>query len=146
MRENLDPTHKFSEEEILKELNEIGLGYMIKNHGLAFPIKEGGQNLSVGERQLICITRAILRKSKIVIMDEATSSIDYKTELLIQNSINLSLKYSTVITIAHRIKTIINYDRIFVLKEGELVESGKPDELIKSGKGIFYELYLHSNI
>ena len=146
LRENLDPTHKFSEEEILKELNEIGLGYMIKNHGLAFPIKEGGQNLSVGERQLICITRAILRKSKIVIMDEATSSIDYKTELLIQNSINLSLKYSTVITIAHRIKTIINYDRIFVLKEGELVESGKPDELIKSGKGIFYELYLQSNI
>ena len=79
-------------------------------------------------------------------MDEATSSIDYKTEMLIQNSINLSLKYSTVITIAHRIKTIINYDRIFVLNEGELVECGPPSALIKSGKGIFYDLYCQSNI
>ena len=146
LRENLDPTNRFTEKDIIQELNEIGLGYLLKNHGLDFPIKEGGQNLSVGERQLVCITRAILRKSKIVIMDEATSSIDYKTEMLIQNSINLSLKYSTVITIAHRIKTIINYDRIFVLNEGELVECGPPSALIKSGKGIFYDLYCQSNI
>ena len=146
LRDNLDPLHKFSDQQILNELNEIGLNYLIEYHGLDFPVSEGGENLSVGERQLICITRAILRRSKIVIMDEATSSIDYKTEMLIQNSINLSLKYSTVITIAHRIKTIINYDRIFVLSEGELVECGAPSALIKNGKGIFYELYRQSNL
>lgn len=146
LRENLDPIGSFSDEELTKEVNTIGIGYMLTKKGLDFQIKEGGKNISVGERQLICITRAILRKSKIVIMDEATSAIDYKTEMLIQNSISQSLKYSTVITIAHRIKTIINYDRIFVLQNGELVECGKPNDLIKGKKGIFYELYLQSNI
>ena len=87
-----------------------------------------------------------MRKSKIIIMDEATSSIDYKTETLIQKSLEKSLKNSTVITIAHRIKTIINYDRIIVLQSGELIEQGSPRQLINSKKGTFYELYMQSNL
>jgi ABC-type multidrug transport system fused ATPase/permease subunit len=87
-----------------------------------------------------------MRKSKIIIMDEATSSIDYKTESLIQKSLEKALKDSTVITIAHRIKTIINYDRIIVLQSGELIEQGSPRQLINSKKGTFYELYMQSNL
>ena len=128
-------------------MKEIGLENMLKKkNGLKYKVSEGGLNLSVGERQLICIARAIMRKSKIIIMDEATSSIDYKTESLIQKSLEKSLKDSTVITIAHRIKTIINYDRIIVLQSGELIEQGSPRQLINSKKGTFYELYMQSNL
>jgi ATP-binding cassette subfamily C (CFTR/MRP) protein 1 len=147
LKENLDPVHKFTEEQIEEQMKAIGLEDMLnKKNGLKYKVSEGGLNLSVGERQLICIARAIMRKSKIIIMDEATSSIDYKTESLIQKSLEKSLKDSTVITIAHRIKTIINYDRIIVLQSGELIEQGSPRQLINSKKGTFYELYMQSNL
>ena len=147
LKDNLDPIHRFTEEEIEQQMKEIGLENMLKKkNGLKYKVSEGGLNLSVGERQLICIARAIMRKSKIIIMDEATSSIDYKTETLIQKSLEKSLKNSTVITIAHRIKTIINYDRIIVLQSGELIEQGSPRQLINSKKGTFYELYMQSNL
>ena len=93
-------------------MNLIGLAYLLDDKGLDFEIKEDGKNLSVGEKQLICMVRAILRKSKIIIMDEATSSVDYNTEKLIQKTILNTLKGSTILTIAHRIKTILGYDRI----------------------------------
>jgi ABC-type multidrug transport system fused ATPase/permease subunit len=147
LKQNLDPIDKFTDEEIEEQMKEIGLEYMLsKKNGLKYRVSEGGLNLSVGERQLICIARAILRRSKIIIMDEATSSIDYKTETLIQQSLEKSLRDSTVITIAHRIKTIINYDRIIVLQRGELIEQGKPSALINSRKGTFYDLYMQSNL
>jgi len=92
------------------------------NKGLHQEIAEEGSNLSVGERQLICITRVILRKSKIIIMDEATDSIDYKTEEIIQRAITELLNGSTLITIAHRIKTIINYDKIIILDNRQIVD------------------------
>ena len=98
----------------------------------------------IGEKQLICIARAILRKSKIIVMDEATSSIDYKTETVIQNVINTIMVKSTVITIAHRIKTVINYDRIMVLNKGDIVEFDSPNNLLKNKNGLFYELYQQS--
>jgi ATP-binding cassette subfamily C (CFTR/MRP) protein 1 len=147
LKDNLDPIHKFTEEQIEEQMKDIGLENMLnKKNGLKYKVSEGGLNLSVGERQLICIARAIMRKSKIIIMDEATSSIDYKTESLIQKSLEKALKDSTVITIAHRIKTIINYDRIIVLQSGELIEQGSPRQLINSKKGTFYELYMQSNL
>ena len=89
------------------------------------------------------MVRAILRKSKIIVMDEATSSVDYSTEKLIQKTILNTLKGSTIITIAHRIKTILGYDRIFVLDKGELIEEGSPQKLIDL-KGNFYQLYSKS--
>ena len=145
LRENLDPSGKYNDDELIFNINIIGLAYLLNEKGLDFEIKEDGKNLSVGEKQLICMVRAILRKSKIIIMDEATSSVDYNTEKLIQKTILNTLKGSTILTIAHRIKTILEYDRIFVLDKGELIEEGSPNQLIEL-KGSFYQLYVKSHV
>ena len=112
LRYNIDPLERSNDNDIIKIMEKIGFDYIVKrnNAGLNQEIAEGGSNLSVGEKQLICITRAILRKSKIIVIDEATASIEYKTEEMIQKTISDLLDDSTFITIAHRIKTIINYD------------------------------------
>ena len=115
-------------------------------NGLDMIIKEDGGNISIGEKQLICITRAILRKSKIIVMDEATASIDVKTERLIQNAINELLFNSTTFTIAHRIKTILNSDRILVLEKGEIAEFDSPQNLIENKNSLFYQLYKKSKV
>ena len=129
-------------------MKKIGFDYIIlrNNEGLSQEIEEGGSNLSVGEKQLICITRAILRKSKIIIMDEATASIDYKTEEMIQKAINELLNESTLITIAHRIKTIINYDKIMTLDNGKIIDFDTPKNLINDKTSLFYELYSKSSL
>ena len=145
LRENLDPAGLFTDDEMIFNINLIGMAYLLVDDGLDFQVKEDGKNLSSGEKQLICMVRAILRKSKIIIMDEATSSVDYNTEKLIQKTILNNLKGSTIITIAHRIKTIIGYDRIFVMDKGELIEEGSPNALIEK-KGIFYQLYTKSHV
>ena len=145
LRENLDPSGKYTDDEMIFNMNLIGLAYLLDEKGLDFEVKEDGKNLSVGEKQLICMVRAILRKSKIIIMDEATSSVDYSTEKLIQKTILNNLKGSTILTIAHRIKTILEYDRIFVLDKGELIEEGSPKKLIEL-KGNFYQLYSKSYV
>lgn len=102
---------------------------------LNFQIKSGGTNLSQGQKQLVCIARAIVQKPKILLMDEATANIDKKTEQVIQDLIETDLSNSTVITIAHRLETIIKYDRIFFLKNGGLIEDGEPHRLMKKGEG-----------
>ena len=144
LRENLDPSGKHDDESMIQCMKNIGMEYLIKHNGLDFKIKENGDNLSAGEKQLICLARAMIRKSKIITMDEATSSIDYDTETLIQNAVLSTLKDSTVITIAHRIKTILDYDRIFVFESGQLIEKGTPKELIENKNGHFYSLYSQS--
>ena len=147
LRENIDPLGNYSDEEIIFQLNLIGLAYLLDdNGGLEVQIEANGSNISVGEKQLICIVRAMLKKSKIIIMDEANSSFDYKTDSLIQKCLMKSFQGCTLITIAHKIKTIINHDRIFVLERGELVETGKPEELIAKKEGVFYELFLQSKV
>ena len=110
---------------------------------LEYKIEENGSNLSVGERQLVCIVRAFLKQNRIIVMDEATSSIDFKTENVIQNAISKLMNNCTVITIAHRIKTIIDYDRILVMSNGEIVEFDTPQNLLNK-KGLFYNLYKES--
>ena len=145
LRENLDPLGKYNDQSMIDSLKTIGMDYILEENGLNFMVKENGDNLSAGERQLICFARAMIRKSKIIIMDEATSSIDYDTEQLIQKAILNTLKDSTVITIAHRIKTILNYDRILVFDQGNLIEQGSPKELIKI-KGHFFNLFSHSMV
>ena len=109
-------------------------------------IEQNGNNLSVGEKQLVCIARAIIRKSKIIIMDEATANIDIKTEVKIQNALKYVFENSTVITVAHRIKTIINYDRILVMDNGEVVGFDKPDVLLNKSDSLFYQLYNKSSL
>ena len=143
LRYNIDPYNNFKDEEINTLINELNLNNFMKGKNLEYKIEENGNNLSVGERQLICIIRALLRKNKIIIMDEATSSIDYKTENIIQNAIDKAMNNCTVITIAHRIKTVINYNRIMVISNGQIIEFDTPENLL-SKKGQFYLLYQES--
>jgi ABC-type multidrug transport system fused ATPase/permease subunit len=102
---------------------------------LDFPILYKGGNLSLGERQLICIARALIQKPKILLMDEATANIDEKTDQIIQEVILEKLTNTTVITIAHRLNTIMKYDKILVLDQGKLIEEGSPHKLLSGLEG-----------
>ena len=147
LRENIDPFGEFSDDDIIFQLNLIGLAYLLdEDDGLDGVIESEGTNFSVGEKQLICIIRAMLRQCKIIIMDEANSSFDYRTDLLIQKSLVKSFEGCTLITVAHKIKTILGYDKICVLNDGEIVETGSPMELIAKREGLFYDLYRQSKI
>ena len=143
IRDNIDPSKTFNDNEILKLLKEVGLSEFMADKSLDYKIEENGHNISVGEKQLICIARAMLKKTKILLMDEATANIDYRTEAALKKNIHEDMEESTVLTIAHRIKTIINYDKILVLKEGEIEEFDTPENLIQK-KGLFYQLYKES--
>ena len=148
LRFNFDPKGEYTDKEIYKVLRKIGFDDFVKNKRfkLGHVISENGSNLSIGEKQLICITRAILRKSKIVILDEATASIDFKHEEIVQKAIDQLLKNSTLISIAHRIKTVMNSDKILVLENGEVKEFDKPVVLLEDKNSYFYELYTKSLI
>jgi ATP-binding cassette subfamily B protein len=103
-------------------------------------VGEGAAKLSLGERQLISFARAIIKDPKILILDEATSSIDTETEVLIQDVMNNFMKGRTTFIVAHRLSTIINADKILVISNGEIKESGTHKELLKQ-EGIYYNLY-----
>ena len=150
LKTNLDPLNLYSDEEMNEILKNVKLYEMLEHdnancktklNGINTEIKEYGNNLSVGCRQLLCVARAILRKSKVIILDEATSSVDQRTEDIITSAVDNMFKDSTVITIAHRINTVKKCDRIVVMDEGKIVEIGKPDELILDSNSKFYSLY-----
>jgi ABC-type multidrug transport system fused ATPase/permease subunit len=142
VRENLDPFQEF-EDSILWEALERS---HIKDHvsslsgGLSFLVAQNGENFSVGQRSLLCLARALLRKSKILILDEATSAVDMETDELIQNTIRTEFKDRTILTIAHRIKTVMDSDKILVLDQGEIVEFASPIDLLQDKNSLFYKL------
>ena len=147
LKYNIDPFNVVDNEEIISVLKKIGFEYTESDELiLDRKIEQSGANLSVGEKQLICICRAILRKTKIIVMDEATASIDMTTEEKIQAALEYALNNCTVITVAHRIKTIINYDKILVLNNGEILEFDSPKNLIANEKSLFYQLYSKSTV
>jgi ABC-type multidrug transport system fused ATPase/permease subunit len=147
LKYNIDPFNQSKNEEIIQILKDIGFDYTEPDDKIMDKmIEAGGSNLSVGQKQLVCIARALLRKSKIVVMDEATANIDMNTEQIIQKALNLVLENSTVLTVAHRIKTIINYDKILVLDAGEVKEFDTPSNLIKDENSLFHELYTKSTL
>ncbi|CAD8170443.1 unnamed protein product [Paramecium octaurelia] len=142
IRQNLDPLETCSDEEVMKVIEECCLLQLInERNGLDTLINEGGDNLSAGEKQLICIARAILKKSQIVLIDEATANIDIETEQKIQQAIQRLFKDCTVLTIAHRINTILHCDKILVISKGQLKEFGSINELLNNKSSLFYEIY-----
>uniref|UniRef100_H0WIX5 ATP binding cassette subfamily C member 2 n=1 Tax=Otolemur garnettii TaxID=30611 RepID=H0WIX5_OTOGA len=139
LRMNLDPFNKYSDEEIWKALELAHLKSFVAGlqHGLSHEVSEAGGNLSIGQRQLLCLGRALLRKSKILVLDEATAAVDLETDHLIQTTIQNEFSHCTVITIAHRLHTIMDSDKVMVLDNGTIVEYGSPEELLKN-PGPFY--------
>ena len=137
LRDNIDPLKMFTDEDIIEHVNLVQLS--LTSEGLEMEVKENASNFSVGQKQLICIARAMLRKCKIIILDEATASIDFKTDAIIQEIIQERFRGCTVLTIAHRINTILHSDRIMVLDKGELVEFDTPENL-KKMNGVFSSL------
>ncbi|OAX31090.1 P-loop containing nucleoside triphosphate hydrolase protein [Rhizopogon vinicolor AM-OR11-026] len=107
---------------------------------LESPVSEGGENFSTGEKQLLCMARAILKRSKVLVMDEATASVDYATDELIGKTIRQEFANSTILTIAHRLRTVIDYDRVMLLDQGKIVEFDRPTVLLSDSSSQFYGL------
>lgn len=141
-RMNLDPLEEFEDDDIWTALEHAHLkSYVVSlPEGLDHKICEGGENLSVGQRQLACLARALLRKTNILVLDEATAAIDLDTDKLIQNTIRTEFSHCTVITIAHRLHTIMDSDRVIVLENGRVVENGAPENLIKNSQTMFHSM------
>uniref|UniRef100_A0A673CNG5 ATP-binding cassette, sub-family C (CFTR/MRP), member 3 n=1 Tax=Sphaeramia orbicularis TaxID=375764 RepID=A0A673CNG5_9TELE len=139
LRMNLDPFDKYSDEDVWKAVEHSHLHKFVSNQPaqLQLECSEGGENLSVGQRQLVCLARALLRKTRILVLDEATAAIDLETDDLIQSTIRTQFEDCTVFTIAHRLNTIMDYTRVLVLDKGQIAEFDTPTNLI-SQKGIFY--------
>ncbi|CAL1528365.1 unnamed protein product [Lymnaea stagnalis] len=147
LRTNLDPFGKSSDKDIWKALDHCHLKNFVEKltEGLDFQVGEGGNNLSIGQRQLMCLGRALLRKTKILVLDEATAAVDVETDELIQKTIRSEFKACTVLTIAHRLNTIMDYDRILVLDNGMIVEFDAPSVLMSNAKSLFYKMSVESH-
>jgi ABC-type multidrug transport system fused ATPase/permease subunit len=142
IRSNLDPFSKSTDDEIWKALDSVFLGEKLRKSPskLETPVTENGKSVSQGQRQLLCIARAILSKAKVLVLDEATASLDAQTDLMIQEAIKTNFGNLTMLTIAHRLNTIIESDRVLVMDAGRAVEFDEPHTLLQNKAGIFRSL------
>ncbi|KAL0104938.1 hypothetical protein PUN28_016527 [Cardiocondyla obscurior] len=131
LRRNLDPFDSYTDDPLWRALEEVEL----KEIGLEAHINEGGSNLSVGQRQLVCLARAIVRNNPILVLDEATANVDPRTDELIQTTIRKKFERCTVLTIAHRLNTVMDSDRILVMDAGNAVEFDHPHVLLQKETG-----------
>ncbi|KAJ3255913.1 hypothetical protein HK103_005829 [Boothiomyces macroporosus] len=140
-RRNMDPFNEHEDAEIWDALERANIkNKVVESGGLDGTVLAGGDNLSVGQRQLLCLARAMLKKPKILILDEATANVDFESDSIIQACIRKDFSHATILTIAHRLNTVIDYDRIMVLDAGKLVEFDTPSNLLKNPDGKFYSM------
>uniref|UniRef100_A0A673AZ73 ABC-type glutathione-S-conjugate transporter n=1 Tax=Sphaeramia orbicularis TaxID=375764 RepID=A0A673AZ73_9TELE len=147
LRMNLDPFETCSDQELWKALELSHLTSFVSTlpKKLDYQCSEGGENLSVGQRQLLCLARALLRKTRILVLDEATAAVDLQTDQLIQSTIRTQFEDCTVLTIAHRLNTIIDYSRVLVMDQGSIVEAGPPSELLRQ-QSHFYQMCVEAGL
>ncbi|XP_025194322.1 probable multidrug resistance-associated protein lethal(2)03659 isoform X2 [Melanaphis sacchari] len=142
MRTNLDPFDEYPDHALWKALDEVELKNFVEDlpSGLNSKMSASGSNFSVGQRQLVCLARAILQNNKILILDEATANVDPLTDKLIQNTIRNKFRFCTVLTIAHRLNTIMDSDKVLVMDFGKIIEFDHPYSLLKNADGFFYNI------
>ncbi|KDQ21679.1 hypothetical protein BOTBODRAFT_26106 [Botryobasidium botryosum FD-172 SS1] len=152
LRSTLDVFNDYEDREIFEALrrvhlipqdDEVAPESMVNANvfrNLDSPVSEGGDNFSAGEKQLICMARAILKRSKVLFMDEATASVDYATDELISKTIRKEFAESTILTIAHRLRTVIDYDKVIILDKGRIAEFDRPSVLLADPSSMFYSL------
>ncbi|KAI1293287.1 hypothetical protein EDD11_008442 [Mortierella claussenii] len=147
-RYNLDPLSRHTEQELWQvlETSDLKAYVQAQDGGLDAHVSAQGENLSVGQRQLVCLSRALLAKSKVVVLDEATASVDMATDALIQKAIRIDFAHSTVITVAHRINTIIDYDRILVMHQGQVAEYDTPRNLLSNPDSVFSSMVAETGV
>ncbi|EAR99967.2 ABC transporter family protein (macronuclear) [Tetrahymena thermophila SB210] len=144
IRRNLDPLNLFSDEQIIATLQDINLKVTSLPNGINTDMTNSAEIFSTGQKQLICLGRALLRQSKIIVLDEATANCDMQTDELIQSKIREKFSNSTVITVAHRLNTIADYDKIVVMDKGVAIESGKPYDLLNRDDSVFKQMVNHT--
>ncbi|XP_075236831.1 putative multidrug resistance-associated protein lethal(2)03659 isoform X2 [Lycorma delicatula] len=142
IRKNLDPFDEYSDSVLWNALQAVELKEAVSDlpDGLNAKMSEGGTNFSVGQRQLVCLGRAIVRKNKILVLDEATANVDPLTDALIQLTIRRKFSECTMLTIAHRLNTVMDSDKVLVMDAGCLVEFDHPYILLKNKEGFLYRM------
>ncbi|CAN6460904.1 unnamed protein product [Victoria cruziana] len=142
IRGNLDPLQKYTDMQIWEALEKCQLGETVrgKEEKLESPVVENGENWSMGQRQLVCLGRTLLKRSSVLVLDEATASVDTATDGVIQRIIRREFRDCTVITIAHRIHTVIDSDLVLVLSQGTIVEYDSPAKLLERRDSSFSKM------
>ncbi|XP_011500254.1 PREDICTED: multidrug resistance-associated protein 4-like [Ceratosolen solmsi marchali] len=143
VRKNLDPFDEYTDKDLWQALDDVGMKRSL-HMGLDAKVAVGGSNFSVGQRQLLCLARAIVRKKKILVMDEATANVDPSTDDLIQKTVKKKFEACTILTIAHRLHTVIDSDRILVMDSGSISEFDHPYILLTNNKGTLYDIVQQS--
>lgn len=150
IRFQLDPFEAYSDLEVWSALEKVNMKDAVKAfpNGLSETIRENGENLSQGQRQLICIARALLRQAQVLVVDEGTSAVDPTTDELIQNVLRSEAmsRGTTVLAIAHRLQTIIDFDRILVLGAGTILEYDTPAKLMTDPESKFSQMLIESSL
>ncbi|KAG9390419.1 ABC transporter [Carpediemonas membranifera] len=145
LRMNLDPFNRYADDKLFEVLNSVMLEKYADKEGLAHQVIQGGSNLSVGERQLVCLARALLQQSRIILIDEATASVDFATDEILQRTLRTSTVGATAIVVAHRLETIADSDLIMLIDDGKLAECGQPKTLLEDDTGKFTSLVKRAN-